>query len=309
MADQQILIGTSDATATVVFTDQDGVPADPTTQPVTVTIVADDGTIILASTDATRTAQGTFEINIPDVGTARLDVLTLIWTAGTRTKTTTAEIVGGYYVDLGDLRALFPNTTKYTTAKLAAGRRWFETEFERYTGRAFVPRYRRITVWGDGSDQIQLPDEYIRRLRSVTVGATTLTTDQVTSLQRLGSGIIRRPAPDPLAGQYPTSPATGWPIALFGVAQPVDVAYECGLDEPPENVRRAGRVAIQAELLTDNAASRELSLQTEIGLVRMSYPGPERPFGIPFVDRVANSWKRGDRDDDNTLTVGSVPIG
>lgn len=290
----------------------DGVPTDPDNQTATVTVTRDDGTVLVADSSTDRLDVGVYAYQLDPQ--TDLDRLTLDWTGtfgGTpQTITTFVDIVGGYYVTLSELRATtnLGNAAKYPTAKLVDARRWFEDLFEQYTSRAFVPRYRKVTVWGDGSDQIMLPDEHIRRLRSVTIGTTVLDADRVATLEVLGSGLVRRPRPDPLVGQYPTVLANGWPLALFGLDQRVTVVYEHGLDEPPEDIRRAARVAIQAELLSDHSGVRELSVQTEVGVVRMSYPGPDRPFGIPMVDARANAWKRGDRDNDNTLTVGSVPI-
>jgi hypothetical protein len=260
----------------VTFT-VDGIATDPDGQVSTVEVTRADGTILQASTGATRLDVGVYTYSLQPQ--ADLDWLTATWT-GTfsgieQSVTTQADVVGGYYVSLAELRSLknLGSTDKYTRDDLLEARQWFEDTFERHTHRAFVPRYQLLTMSAVPECTLVLPDDDIRRIRSVTVDGTLITV--AGGLQQL-----IRPV-----GRLTWS---GFSSALDSI----QIAYEYGRDRPTSDIVEAAKIAIRDKLLTENSGLRELSVQTDIGIVRNSTPGPDRPFGIPSVDKVANDYRR-----------------
>jgi len=146
VADQQILVGTA-ATVSAKFVDQNGEWVD---APSTVTVGATnaDGSVFLAPGSAT-TRDGELVTRENVIATA-LDFLTFTWTAGTVTRTTHVEVVSRFYASAAQIKANDPSIgnrdDKYTPELIFEKRRVVEHEFERITGRAFVPRFARVRV-------------------------------------------------------------------------------------------------------------------------------------------------------------------
>ncbi|MDP8961485.1 MAG: hypothetical protein M3N32_07730, partial [Actinomycetota bacterium] len=230
---------------------------------------------------------GTYEWVLP--AQTNLDRLRLDWT-GTigglaQTVTTWAEIVGGVYVTLAEIRAQpnLSNTTTFTSAELEAARRWFEDTFERYCGEAFVPRYASELVRGQGGPLLLLKWHSPRLLRGVLEDGAAQT---VTDWELLPYGALERPS------------------GAFGTSHSYRIRYEHGRDATPEDIREACLIAVRSKLLTDQSGtrSRELSIRNEYGNIAISQPSPPtpfgasglkspgRPFGIPEVDEVANAY-------------------
>lgn len=182
------------------------------------------------------------------------------------------------YVTLEELRAL-PNlgdVVKFTDAELTAARTWFETTFERYTGVAWVPRQRTLRLDGTGTAALRLPNLYptVTAIRTYAGGvATAYTPAELADVDAAPSGVLTRLS----LGYFPRG------------TRNIEVEYSHGLATPPADVVEAAKVAIRDKVLTDNVGNRQFALVTQEGVVRTSTPGPDRPFGIPFVDEVANA--------------------
>ena len=73
----------------------------------------------------------------------------------------------------------------------------------------------------------------------------------------------------------------------------ISIAYEYGLDSPPDDIREAALIAIRSKLLADRHGlpSRELSISNADGIVSIAQPGTDRPTGIPEVDEVLNAYR------------------
>lgn len=185
------------------------------------------------------------------------------------------------YVAVADLRAL-PNlsdTVRFTDAELAAATTWFETVFEDYTQVAWQPR----TVLGEAHFLRRADTLTLRHLRprSITavnsytsaIAATAFTADELAALRAEPDGTVRR---------------LGYVASFSSDYGLITVDYTHGYDAPPADVVEAAKIAIRAHLLDDYQANRQYSVLTEAGIVRTSQPGPDRPFGLPEVDAVAN---------------------
>lgn len=285
-ADQRILRGTP-ATLEFFAVDQDG-SGTTLTGPVTIGVTRGDGSTVLAAGSGTTDdpdVPGRYTAQLTAGETSLLDLLTATWhdAASGANYTTTADVVGGFFVSLAELRKL-PNLnddTKVSDDDLLRARKWFEDEFERYTRRAFVPRYGRVALVGTGRTTVLLPDVDIRTVRSVRA-YTSPTESSLFSAADLADlawgadGVVRRQ----LNGRF----AVGGGVSYV-------FEYEFGLDRAPQEVREAAFIAIRDKAVSDYAGQRQYSIQTEQGVARFSMPGNKTPFGIQFVDEKANAWR------------------
>ena len=132
---------------------EDGAAVDPGT--VTLEITRADGTVLVAagaSTSGVTTAPRTY--NLTTTHTALLDTLKITWTSTLKgTLVSYVEVAGGFLFSISQARALKPldNVTNYPTAVLKDMRITVEQALEDACGVAFVPRYERETVNGDGT--------------------------------------------------------------------------------------------------------------------------------------------------------------
>jgi hypothetical protein len=262
----QVLRNTAESLR-VTFT-IDGVPTD-ADGPVTVTVTSDDGTALATDSTASQVTTGVYAYSLapqPD-----LDLLTLVWSGAFNgfpaQVTTYAEVVGGFYFSLQELIAMPNIGQRFTTAQLVAARQWFESLAESYCGQAFVPRYRRRLYSGRGTDTLLLePNTYF--LRSVVDNdGTAFTEEQLVTINLLPTG------------EAILTDGMVWAVGNRNI----EVAYECGFFTCPEDIHSAALDAVRFKLL-DDQGRREYSVQTELGIIRMSTPGPNRPTGAPSVD-------------------------
>jgi hypothetical protein len=183
----------------------DGVPTDPLPPTATLSVVAADGTIIVApGTEVTRIAAGTFSYTLAADTTAELDLLTAQWTSALGTLSATIEVVGGFVFSIAQARAAGLDEATYTTDQVKQIRTYAETELEGALGYALVPRFA-VHTFRAGSHRRSLASlgPYLRSLRFMTVDD----------------------APISLIGGLD---ALTWPS--YGA---VRVGYEHGLDEVP----------------------------------------------------------------------------
>lgn len=167
----RILINTSALLAVQFYVDETA--TDPSPDSATVTIVSADGTAIATDAVATNAGVGKFTYVLP----AQSDVhqLTATWTATFGgvpiTVTTTAEIVGGYYCSLAEIRAADPSlasTSTYPWDALDAARAEAEDEAETIMGRSFVRRYAVERLVVDDNGNVQTSRAHLQKLRKVT---------------------------------------------------------------------------------------------------------------------------------------------
>lgn len=249
---QRVLRNTA-ANLAVTF-QSDEAPIDPDGNTATVTVTRADGTPVVTGGATTRVSAGVYQWTLPPQ--ADLDDLDLAWTgtfAGVaQTVITEAEVVGGFYFTLAEMRELepFSSAAAYSSARLTSARNWIEDLIEHHCGVAFVPRYRRVTLPGDGTVNLWVPDLMLRKLRSVSIGGQALTVGQLATIVPVGHGVLHR--------------SDGAPF-IRGMANVV-VAYEHGYDAPPADVRR---VALQ---LAARTYERGVGVTSErIGSYGVSY--------------------------------------
>jgi len=174
------------------------------------------------------------------------------------------EVVGGRIISLRRIRELEPDLeqTRFSSARLAKARRDVEDEFERITGRSFVPVTRRFRVESDGTPfWLGLFD--VRGL----VKAETLDGDEVDGTRVDANGVVE-----------------GLPAGSFYLT----VAY--GMSAVPGEVERVAAIRIRTLVTSERGGvpDRATSFQpVEGGTYTLATPGLGRwETGIPDVDAV-----------------------
>jgi hypothetical protein len=188
------------------------------------------------------------------------------------------EIVGGFYVSLAEIRALTGITAEITDASLEKARGWFEDLAELSCGRAFVPRFARDLLDGDGTDNIRLDHIEPRTILSAKIGGVAQTGTATWAL-------------------YPTGRVVRDTGSFTGGSRNVEIQYEYGADEPDDELHEATLRAIQYRLLGDKlglpaeaiSASVDVRGPLTIGTPFQQAAGMGRPTGIPEIDHVLSA--------------------
>jgi hypothetical protein len=249
-------------------------PVDPDGNAVTVSAVKADGTSHIAPVAATRTGVGVY--TYPMASQVNLQFLTFTWTgliSGVSTSLyTEAEIVGGFYWTVAQLRDYDSSLTlaKYSYAKMVEARMDVEHEFERICNRAFVPRFGRETLTGDGTNQLWLVKPDVHRITKLTVDGTDKLADWVTS------NLIRvdKDATNMLYFEEDTGE--------FTEQSDIVIEYEHGMKSVPFPIFDKSRIRARAYLTGKNARIDErVSVVNADGFGRfnLATPGMEMGFG------------------------------
>ncbi len=276
----RVLTGSDITITSPAFVDTDGyTPTDTDADP-TVTVVSAAGQALTVSAVTDLTEAGLYTAVIQ--GLTNPDRLTAVWAGQVdgidQANTDLVDVAGGTYATLPELVALDGiNLAVHTPARLVQLRDQFEDLAERWTGRAWVPRFATETLWHPASP---LTRRDARALLSVVdADDTTLAT-------------------------------TGWTITAWGVVLdadlrsigfhgqwPLTIGYTHGQARPPESLTAACR---------DYVRSKALETGNRIGKDTLSYADPQggttrystpdwnagRPTGLLDVDTALNGIGR-----------------
>ena len=246
---------------------------------VTVTVKRLDGTAVSSANAVHPGPAGVYTYALPAQST--LDILTVDWagTVGGASVTVRdyVEICGGYLFGLAEARAMPPilDAVRFTTARLAAARLTVEEEAETITGRAFVPRFKRIAVAGTDRNELVLPDTDIRTIRAVTIDGTAYSAPDIANITVNPSGVI--------CNRY----RTWW------ARTQVVIEYEYGLDYPPVDISQACMLRLRSILTQAESGIPQRAVSwtaAEGGVFRISLPSALRT-GVPDVDAVYDRWQ------------------
>lgn len=246
----------------------DGVATDATGTP-TVSIKRLDGTEV-ATPAVGHPSVGVYTYAVPSQST--LDTLYADMTGVVAGVTVTfrdwIEIVGGFIFTLAEARAMPPVLTlaQWPDEKLAPHRISTENECERICGKAFVPRFARVALSGNGKRTILLPRTDVRTIRAVTLDGATVSTAEV---KCASDGVLRRES------GYWTE----------GIANVV-VEFEFGMDFPPPDLADAAMLRLRTRLnkgVTEIPARAASFTAAAGGVYRLSTPTREKT-GYPDVD-------------------------
>jgi hypothetical protein len=251
------------------------------TTPWSVAIKDGSGGAVLAATSATGMVGGIYYEADHAVLDA-LDTYTCTWTgmksAAAKEWTSVVELCGGYLFEISEMRAFdpaFSDATKYSDAKMRAARTAAEQRLEKACRVAFVPRARRLTLVGNDTDTLFLPDNSVRRVVSLSVDSIAFTADELAGLDVREWGRVTR--------------GDGLP---FDDGAVIEIFYEHGEDYPDSPVVQAAMLLAREYLVRSALSSRATVEATDVGFFRVSVAGPDRPTGLPEVDAVIADFGR-----------------
>ncbi len=251
---QSIIVGTTAATAA------------------TVTVVRDDGTILVNGAAATPVSNGLFTYSLAAAQTSLLDRLEVRFTSTApyvATLTQVVEVAGGHLFELSQLES-HPDVKRYygesapPREDLEDARIWAEQRFEGVCNFAFVPRYGRKR-WSLRTPQRLMP--YLRSIRTLSVTQTGTT--------------------EVIPGPYDYGPEGFLRVSQRnGVAEAM---FEHGLNAPDMTVSEAVLTLAKTHLVRGPITDRATQIPVDAGgVINLATPGLLGSwFGIPEVDAVA----------------------
>jgi hypothetical protein len=220
---------------------------------------------------------GVYTYVVPKTVTVDLDTYEVSWTytldAVERTTTTQFEAVGGFLFEIADFRATdaaLADADAYPSAKIREARVNAEQTIETAAHVAFVPRVSTVTLSGDDTTTLVVPDSHIRSIYSVSIDAVDLTEDELAYVEIEPSGIIKR------------TDEKLWAKGFKNVV----IRYEHGWDAPPQRIRKAAMLLAYEALVPSQLNPRATSQSTDLGEFRISVANMEKDrfTGIPEVD-------------------------
>ena len=264
----------------VATPDEAGTLFTPTT-PLAVAIKDGAGVAVLAPTTATTMTNG-IQYDAGHAVLAALDTYTCTWTGMKLTAAkewpSVIEVCGGYLFEIAEMRAFdsaFATSSTCTDAKMRAARTAAEQRLERACRVAFVPRARRLSLIGDGTSALRLPDNAVRTVVGLSVDETAFTQDELDALDVREWGRVTR-----------TDGLT------FESGDKIEIFYEHGEDYPDAPVVQAAMLLAREYLVRSALSSRATVEATDVGFFRVSVAGPDRPTGLPEVDAVITDFGR-----------------
>lgn len=277
-------------------------PTDPTGTP-TYTIVDANGASV-ATGNATVVGSGSGEVTATLAGQPQTKFLKVTWTgtiAGISvTEVDYCEVASGFFFTLAEARASdasLANTTNYPTAELEAKRLEVEMECEQICQRAFLPRYRRLVLDGNGTNDLILPINDVRTIRRASMADradetfTDLTAGQLAALVVTDDGLLRRVDLD------------AWTLG----DQNIVLELEYGLDQPPADLVAAAKTRLRSRLNLNKTGVPDRAMSFTIadgGTYRLSMPDAWQT-GIPDVDAVYRRYSL--RDTSSPTAANAVP--
>lgn len=237
---------------------------------VTVTVTA----LGAATAAFTGPAQATGTVYTVAVGALPAGMYAVVWDGGaTATDTTYIEVAGGNIFSVPYVRKKDQELTaqRFPTADVIYYREVVEDEFERITGRSFVPVTRRLRIDVDGTDTVVLPVRDVRALVALdgpngAVDVTTLDVDPDGLISGLSALTV---------GPYVAT-----------------VAY--GFRTPPADIQRVGLIRLRSLLMAERSGipDRATSFQPGDGgtyTLATAGRGGSRT-GIPDVDAALSDF-------------------
>jgi hypothetical protein len=257
----------------------DGTATNPSPDTATVTITNDAGTAVVTDGATTDTGTGTVSYTVTPTQTANLDIWRVAWTATfggqPQVFTDVVEIAGGVLFTIAQARAVRPmnDATAYPTSAIVDTRTLVEQALEDACGIAFVPRYKRERLDGEGLTMLLASQPRVTAIRAVELDGAAVSVADLATIDGSVSGRL----------YYPN----GW---VTGVGN-YSVAYEHGYDQPPLRVTQAALLLAKNWLVKGPIDDRTTGFSTEDGTFSLSTPGMRgASFGIPEVDAVVGEY-------------------
>ncbi len=170
-------------------------------------------------------------------------------------------------------------------------------ECEQICQRAFLPRYRRLVLDGNGTNDLILPINDVRTIRRASMADradetfTDLTAGQLAALVVTDDGLLRRVDLD------------AWTLG----DQNIVLELEYGLDQPPADLVAAAKTRLRSRLNLNKTGVPDRAMSFTIadgGTYRLSMPDAWQT-GIPDVDAVYRRYSL--RDTSSPTAANAVP--
>ena len=243
-------------------------------------------------------AAATEDPSPPEEGTARwtydfeaaedaaLGDWTIHWTATVNgepledSETFTVGLAQEVYFTEAEARAFrsgkLASETKYPDADIEAAREEIEEFIEKIIGYACVPRTKTVTLNGDGTAELFLPDTRVTAVSAITDTDSSGTVDTYDSTDLA----------DIVLTEYGSVRRRSLGYFTFGYGN-VSITYTHGLPECPGPIKRAALILLYNRLVGSDVSDRAQSFTNESGTLAYSTPnGMARPTGLPEVDAI-----------------------
>lgn len=272
--DMQRILRAAPATLSFTVLDADGEPVE-AAGAVTVEVVDHTGAVVLAAGTATTrpgpVLTGVYQAAISPC--PELTILTATWSAAGQEWTSQHEVVGAFAFSAQAAYQIEPsiNGTTDVPAIVHDVRTEVEAEAERLCARSFTPRFRQVTLDGQGTGTLALPVNDISRIRSVTISGSSVPTS---SFFVVDDGYRNQIGSDRLV--FPSGRAN------------VTVAVEYGLPGPDADMRRAMITRLRSRLNANRSGIPERAtsfVAGQNGTFRLAMPD-EMSTGYPEIDAV-----------------------
>ncbi len=253
---------------------------------VTITLTDLAGTAAVTAASTTNNNDGTYEYTLADAQTNNVGYYVATWndTDTSDERTTIIEVVGQHLVSEAQVRAHDPalaNTSDYPDEDILVARDQITDLLEQWTGRSWVPRYRRAQFSGDGGQVLFLRDAEVSEGGSSGEGSGW---DCRSVLSSTVSGV----SVTPTVMDDSLYRSGGW----SGSSSPLNVVveYEYGQQIIRDGVDRIALLLIRDRLVPSNIDARTISITNDFGSQRfVTEGGPMKNVSrIPEV----NEWVR-----------------
>ena len=270
-----------DAAETLSTTFYSGETATDADGSVTIGIVDEGGTTVVAAGTATTSAgSGVYTYSL--AGQSNLKRLTATWsgTWGSAMEfTTTAEVVGNFYTTPAEVRALdmiVGESATFPAAEIVDAIEYATEIIDDYVGAPFVQRYQRDVLNGSGSQVLRLPKMFPKTILAATIDGTALSASEITDTAVFDDGTIQRK--DGV-----------WSYTTPGKLVIVDSEHGAATTAP-NDIRWCARTLARYHLLeqVSRIPDRAISVQSEFGQIQLAQPGMNRPTPLPDVNVVLN---------------------
>ncbi len=257
---------------------------------VTLTLTDLDGNTVLSAGSTTNNADGTYSYTMTDAQTDALDYLVAVWedTDASDERETLVEVVGGHLVTEAQVRAFDPSladTTTYPDADIVLARDQVTDLLEQWTGRSWVPRYRRSVFKGPGGRELAMRDAVRSEGGSGGEGATI---DLQAVLAATVSGTSQTVADIDVGYSELFHTTNTWRRGTTSNPLNVVVAYEYGQPALRDGVDRIALILIRDRLVDSTISDRTISLQSDFGTTRFALEGG--PMRNPTKFPEVNQW-------------------
>lgn len=253
-----------------------------------------DGTSVASGNASATATTGVYTFALPAgvTGTLGAYTATASYTLSgvSQSREYPLEVVGAYLFEIHELRAYdraIAVTADYSAEEIRAAREEATSRLERAAQVAFSPRVKRVTLSGDGTDRLLLPDVMVTECVGASVYEEVLGADageELTATEVLDVEV------DTDRGVLVRTDGQVWPAGFRNVV----VDYEHGYPTVPAPVKKVAMLLAVESLVPSGLPVRATSQATDIGDFRISLANLDagRPTGIPEVDAVMGEFGR-----------------